>query len=308
MDIDLRQIKAFEAVTRWGGFSRASQEVGLTQPTLSTHVLNLERQLGVKLFDRLGRTVTLTPAGRVFAEFSGRIMDLCRESVQAVEAFTGQVRGPVHIDASTVPGEYILPRWLKTFHRLYPEVQVTLTVDDSQKVLEKVVSGEVSLGVTGCPGTVPSLESRLLCEDVIILVGEPGVFPEEKPGTAPLDTLVKIPLIRREPGSGTRSAVEKTLRENGIEPDSLTWCATLGSTRAVIEGMLTGLGAAFVSRSVVAREMAEGRLKSFDLDGIVLARGFYVVSDGKRTLSPADERFRYELLKAGESLLAGNTG
>ena len=306
MDIDLRQIKAFNAVARQGGFSRASQEVGLSQPTLSTHILNLERQLGVKLFDRVGRTVTLTPAGRVFAEFSGRITDLCRESIQAVEAFSGQVRGEVHVEASTVPGEYILPRWLKAFHRSYPEVQVTLTVNDSARVLEKVAAGEVPLGVTGCPGTSPSLESRLLCEDMIILIGVPGTVPDQ--GGKPLshESLSSVSLIRRESGSGTRSAVEKALSEHGFEHDSLKWSATLGSTRAVIEGALAGLGAAFVSRSTVEREIREGRLTAFDLDGMQITRGFYVVSSAKRTLSPAADRFREELLQAGKNLLKGN--
>ncbi len=305
-DIDLRQIKAFNAIARQGGFSRASQEIGLSQPTLSTHILNLERQLGVKLFDRVGRSVTLTPAGRIFAGFSGKIIDLCRESIQAVEAFSGQVRGELHVEASTVPGEYILPRWLKTFHHSYPEVQVTLTVNDSAKVLEKVATGEVPLGVTGCPGTTSSLESSLLCEDVIILIGAPGTIPDQ--GGRPLshESLARLPLIRRESGSGTRSAVEEALAEHGLEHDSLGWCATLGSTRAVIEGALAGLGAAFISQSTVKREIEEGRLTAFNLDGVRITRGFYVVSSSKRTLSPAADRFREELLQAGKNLLQGS--
>ena len=308
MNIDLRQIKVFDAVARRGGFSRASREIGLTQPTLSTHILNLERQLGVKLFDRVGRTVTLTPAGKVLAEYSGRIMDLCRESIQAVEAFTGQVRGTVHVDASTVPGEYILPRWLKFFHRLYPEVHVTLTVNDSAKVLEKVASGEAPLGITGSPETLPLLESRLLCEDMIILICAPGMLPDEKRRTLPIEALTKMPIIRREPGSGTRDAVEKTLWEHNIDPDSLTWSATLGSTRAAIEGALAGLGASFVSQSTVTREIREGQLVAFDLDGIRVKRGFYVVSNTKRTLSPAADHLHDELLKAGGDLLVGKPG
>ena len=306
MDIDFRQIKAFEAVARRGGFSRASREIGLSQPTLSTHIINLERQLGVKLFDRTGRTVTLTPAGQVFARYSVRILDLCRESVEAVEAFSGQIRGSVRIEASTVPGEYILPRWLQEFHALNPEIHVTLTVNDSARVLDRVASGEVPLGVTGFPGDLHSLESRILCEDDLVLICPPGMFPGTGGKALPLETIREIPLIRREEGSGTRAALERTLVEHGVEPDSIQWAATLGSTRAVIEGVLAGLGGAFVSGSTVAREIAGGELVSVDLAGFRVRRNFFVVSNPKRTLSPAADHFRAEFLKAGKKLLRRN--
>jgi len=305
LDIDFRQIKAFEAVARKGGFSRASREIGLTQPTLSTHILNLERELGVKLFDRTGRTVTLTPAGKVFARYSGRIMDLCRESIEAVDAFSGQIRGSVHVEASTVPGEYILPRWLHEFHALYPEIHVTLTVNDSAIVLEKVSSGEVPLGITGYPGNYPNLESRVLCEDEVIFICPRGMLPDLSPGPLPLKTIGEIPLIRREKGSGTRIALDKALAEHDIQPDSLQWSATLGSTRAVIEGVLAGLGAAFVSRSTVTREIERGQLLSCGLAGFRIRRNFFLVSNPKKTLSPVADHFRKEFLKAGKNLLKG---
>jgi DNA-binding transcriptional LysR family regulator len=306
VNLDLRQIRAFDAVARCGGFSRASQEVGLTQPTLSTHIRNLERQLGVRLFDRSGRTVNLTPAGRILADYAGRIMDLCRESLQAIESFTGEIRGTVHVDASTVPGEYILPRWLNSFHIIYPEVLVILTVSDSLKVLEKVAAGEVSLGVAGSRGNHPSLESKLLCEDRIVLVAAPGLLPGRDGRSLSVGDLPGLPLIRREPGSGTQIAIETALLDHDIEPDSMTWVVTLGSTRAVIEGALAGLGAAFLSQSTVTREIVEGGLKTIDFPELRIRRGFYVVTNTRRTLSPAAERFRDQLLRADGHLLSGD--
>jgi len=302
LEIDFRQIKAFEAIARTGGFSRASREIGLTQPTLSTHIINLERQLGVKLFDRAGRKVTLTPAGMVFARYSGQILNLCRESIEAVETFSGQIRGSVHVEASTVPGEYILPRWLQEFHARNPQIQVTLTVNDSARVLEKVASGEVPLGVTGSCGKITNLEYRILCEDEIVLILPPGMVSPVGGKTLTLEAVREIPLVRREAGSGTRTALEKSLEEQGIKPDSLHWTATLGSTRAVIEGALAGLGGAFVSRSAAAREIEGGQLQSFPISGFRILRNFFVVSNPKRTLSPAADHFRKECLRKGEDL------
>lgn len=305
MSFDLRQLKAFEAVARYGGFSRASEEVGLTQPTLSTHIKNLETSLGVRLFDRASRSVSLTPTGTLLADYARRILDLYEESLEAVEAFTGQIRGSIQVDASTVPGEYLLPRWLVDFHRRYPEVQVTLTVSDSATVLGKVENGDIAVGVTGSPGANPVLESSLLCEDGIILVTATGSLRGEMAGALDPAQLAKIPLIRRESGSGTQLALENALRQHRIDPESLDWAATLGSTRAVIEGVLAGLGVGFLSHNTVAREIADGTLEEIPVREVDIKRGLYVVRHRQRTLSPAASCFLEELLRTGPEITTG---
>ena len=307
MAFDLRQLKAFNAVSKHGGFSRASREVGLTQPTLSTHIRNLEETLGVRLFDRAGRSVTLTPAGTVFSGYASRIIDLMDETVQAIEGFTGQIRGKVHVDSSTVPGEYLLPRWLAGFHSRYPEVEVTLTVSDSTRVLDRVLGGEVAVGVTGRPADHSSLNSRLLCNDNIVLAITPELasyYALEKQVKA--EELRKLPLIRRESGSGTQRAVEDALAMSGISIDELNWAATLGSTRAVVEGTLAGLGGAFLSTMTVSREIKEGNLRAIKVNSLEIDRGFYLITNSHRTLSPIAARFMEELTKSGDNLVPMN--
>lgn len=304
MAFDLRQLKAFEAVARYGGFSKASREVGLTQPTLSTHIKNLEGTLGVRLFDRTGRSVSLTPAGKLLSGYAGKIVALMEETVQAIEGFTGQIKGNVHVDSSTVPGEYLLPRWLTGFHRRYPEVQVTLTVSDSIRVLDRVASGEVPIGVTGSAADDPSLESHLLCGDRIILAVSPELRKRTGTGSQ-LDPgeLARLPLIRREKGSGTQRAVERALQKSGLDIDELNWVATLGSTRAVVEGALSGLGGAFLSASTISREIAEGSLGAVRVNDVVVERGFYLITNPRRTLSPIAARFMEELVQSGPDLV-----
>ena len=302
MLFDLRQLRAFEAVARHGGFSRASREIGLSQPTLSTHIRNLESSMGTRLFDRGSRGVNLTPAGAVLARYAGRILDLCEESLEAVLAHTGQIRGSIHIDASTVPGEYLLPRWLGHFHQRYPDVRVTLTVSDSAKVLDRVEGNEVALGVIGSAGEHPFLEWKLLCEDRLVLVGPPGFPDPEVALQLSRGDFTRVPLIRRETGSGTQTALEKELRRRGIDPESLSWTAVLGSTRAVIEGVLAGLGGAFVSRGTVSREIEDGTLVLLPTGDFLVHRNLYVITNSRRTLSPAAACFLEELLRAGPSL------
>ncbi|UCF88545.1 MAG: LysR family transcriptional regulator [bacterium] len=299
MSFDLRQLKAFEAVARHGGFSRASEEVGLTQPTLSTHIRNLEDNLGARLFDRASRSVSLTPTGVLLADYARKILALYEESIEAIEAFTGNIRGTIHVQASTVPGEYLLPRWLVNFHRRYPEVQVILTVSDSAVVFEKIEGGEIAVGVTGSPGNHASVESRLLCEDTIVLVRASGSVPGGRTPALEIQELFNVPLIRREPGSGTQLALDNTMRQQGIDPESLRTIVALGSTRAVIEGVLAGLGWAFVSRSTVTRELEARILEEVPVNGLSISRGLYAVRHKRRTLSPAASCFLEELVRSG---------
>lgn len=294
---DIRQLRALSAVARHGGFSRASREAGITQPTLSTHIRNLENQLGVKLFDRAGRSVTLTPAGEVFLDYASRILDLCDQAIEALQVHLGQIKGEIDMVASTVPGEYILPGWLTEFNRKYPDVLVKLSVSDSQTVMEKVTSGEIPIGIAGIKANHPSLTSTLLKEDIIVLVGTEEFIREKGLGSqVDRDNLDKIPLIKREPGSGTQRTVEQTLKNSGINPDKLLWTAYLGSTRAVIEGALAGMGGAFLSRFTVEKELKEGILKEIEVKDLRMGRGFFVITHSSRSLSPIAQRLLENLL------------
>ncbi len=288
MSFDLRQIRALSAVAKCGGFSKASREVEISQPTLSTHIRNLEKDLGARLLDRTGRTVTLTPAGAVFVDYADRILSLCQEASQAVSTFMEEIRGEVAIASSTVPGEYLLPRLLTFFSRRFPEVRVKLAVGDSQAVMERVQSGSAAFGLAGTEASHPSLHSDLFREDRIILVAAPDLIKKEPiPPLVEKEDLQRIPLIRRESGSWTQMAVETALRDSDIKPESLPWIATLGSTRSVLEGTLTGMGAAFLSGMTVEKEMESGELMELQVPWLEVKRGFFIVTHRSRSLPPA---------------------
>lgn len=297
--LDLRQIRAFAAVARHGGFSAAAREVGLTQPTLSTHISKLEKAVGASLFDRTGRAASLTPAGELFAGYADRILDLCDQSMEAVSGFAGRITGRVPIAASTVPGEYILPRHLAAFAGLYPDVTVTLTVSDSAAVVTSVLQGEAAVGVVGTKPAEPGLRARLWCRDRIALVAPTGTVDA---GRLEPGQLEDVPLIRREAGSGTRKVVDAALRRVGVDPEALVWGATLGSTRAVIEAATAGLGAAFVSRLAAGRELADGVLREVTVEKLVLDRAFFIITAAGTTLSPAAAKLVESLMDAAEGV------
>jgi len=286
VSFDLRQLRAFCAIVEQGNFSRAASEIRLTQPTLSTHIRNLEESLGVRLFDRTGRASEVTPAGRVFHEYARQILALSESASQAVNSFMGEVAGEASLLASTVPGEYLLPRWLGSYCGRFPKVRVTLAVSDSGGVVEGVLAGEAHLGVVGSPVDHPSLLCRPLVQDEVVLVVSPGLLKRgEAGGRGAGQALSRLPLIAREAGSGTQKTVERALREKGIDPASLRWVAVLGSTQAAIEGAAAGVGAAFVSARAAERELAARRVRTVPTP-LSLKRHFHLVTHSKRTLAP----------------------
>ncbi len=294
MTIDLRQLRAMSAIKKYGGFSSAAREINVTQPTLSTHIRNLEKHLGVRLFDRSGRHVTLTPAGRVFVDYAQRIIDMCDQSVEAVRDFMGEVSGEIVLEASTVPGVYLLPRWLGSFTAAYPDVDITLNVSDSSSVREKVRSDEISIGVVGST-MGESLDSHLLCNDEIILTAPAELAKDLAEHNIALSDLAALPLIRREKGSGTQETVEAALRAIGVDPDALNWKATLGSTQAVIEGVAAGLGAGFLSEITVRRDIKSGEIVRLDIEGLKIDRNFYIIIHSGRSISPTAQRLMEHL-------------
>jgi DNA-binding transcriptional LysR family regulator len=285
MSFDLRQLRAFCAISERGNFSRAAAALRLTQPTLSAHMKNLESALGVRLFDRTGRAAVLTPAGEVFHRYARQILDLSAGAAQAVAAFLGEMAGEVDLPASTVPGEYLLPRWLGSYCGRFPGVRVHLAVSDSRKVKERMLAGEAHLGVTGSAVEHPSILCRRLCGDEVILVALPGRTKRPAGGKA-AGLLARLPLIAREEGSGTQAAAETALAAGGIDPRSLRWTAVMGSTQAAIEGAAAGMGAAFVSARAAERALAARRLQRIALP-LSIRRWFFLLTHASRTPSPA---------------------
>ncbi len=288
MNFELRQLRAFCAIVERGNFSRAAATLRLTQPTLSAHVKNLEEALGVRLFDRTGRAAVLTPAGEVFHRYARRILDLSAGASQAVAAFLGEMAGEVELPASTVPGEYLLPRWLGSYCKRFPLVRVHLAVSDSRRVMERMLAGEAHLGVTGSAVEHPSLLCRRLCEDEVILVAAPGRMkgPKIGGGGGAAEMFARLPLIAREEGSGTQATAEAALAAGGIDPRSLRWTAVLGSTQAAIEGAASGVGAAFVSARAAQRALAARRLRRIALP-LPIRRWFFLLTHASHTPSPA---------------------
>jgi len=289
--IDLRHLETFCRVAELKSFTKAAEDLCLTQPTISGHIFSLEQSLSLRLFDRTGRKVRLTKAGQVLLQYTEKILSLRKELLNALSEFSEGIRGELSLGASTIPGEYILPKLMGEFKREHPFFTLSLKIADTQEILQYVLQGQVEFGIIGAKLNHPSLSYEKFEKDEIIVIASSDHFhpPKKRMG---LEALIKEPWIIREEGSGTQMAVEKVLRKRGFSLKQFNVVTEMGSTSSVKEGVKAGLGMAFVSKKAVKEELKQGILSQIEVEGIEpISRQIYIVQHRGRTLSPVGMEF-----------------
>lgn len=294
--LDLHRLNIFIKIVELKSFSKAAQCLLLTQPTVSQHVNFLERYLGVPLFDRLGKEVRPTRAGRILHSYALRLLRMADDAEQAVVFLKGITSGTIVIGASNIPGEYILPEILVQFKNIYPEIAVSIQQADSVGIVDKLVNYEIDFGVIGARVKHDQLLCSRFLDDEVCLVISPR-HPWAVRQSIEAAELVTLPFIMRESGSGTRMMVEQGLRRAGIHASQLNIIAELGSNSAVKQAVKAGLGFSFVSQRSVADAIHMKVLMALPVTGLQINRSFYIVRHKKRSLPPIVREFYQFLLK-----------
>jgi DNA-binding transcriptional LysR family regulator len=288
--MDLRRLEVFAKVAELGSFSRAAEALFLTQPTISEHIRGLEVELGLSLLDRLGRGATPTPAGRVLLDYARRMLKLAEEARQAIDRFQGRMSGTLMLGGSTIPGEYVLPVLIGAFKTKYPDILISLRVASSRQVSEWVDEGRVEIGVVGARPALRTLTAKALMNDELVLA-VPAGHPWTGRKTVTLAEVRSEPLIVREPGSGSREALERALHDAGTNLDAFRVAGEIGSTQAVKQAVRSGVGITIVSRRAVEDECRAGLVHCVKVRDLKVVRSFYLVTHRERTRSPLAEAF-----------------
>ena len=288
-----RQLEIVLAVARAKSFTRAGEKLHVSQSTLSQHVLELERELGVRLFDRLGRAVTLTEAGRLLEEHAGRVASTVASARRVIDELKGLERGSLVIGASTTPGIYVLPSVVAAFKRRYPGIAISLQIGNSQVIEERIRANAVDLGVVGghILGTRERCVTAGLLDELLLIVAPAHPWAKRRE-VAPRE-LAGEPLLLREHGSATRLVTERTLRQAGVK---FNVAMELDHIEAIKQAVIAGLGIAFVSTYAVRGEIATRRLAGLRLKGLRIRRHFHVIHNEARTLTASGRAFM-ELLE-----------
>jgi DNA-binding transcriptional LysR family regulator len=284
----LKQLEVFLAVADTLSFSKGGEAVSLAQSTASQHIRALEDELQARLFDRSATQVSLTEVGRMFYEHAERISRQCSEAQDAVRRFQGLDQATLRVGASTIPAVCLIPDMLSSFSTDRPGVRLEVVQGDTREVVRLLLDDLVELAVTGGQFEADAICYQVVRTERIVLVAKPGLVSCE-PVT--LQNLQELPLIVREPGSGTRMAVDSALQKAGLDLRNLRVVAQLGSSEAVRRAVLSGAGSAFLSSLAVARELSDGTLKVIAVSGIEISRNFYLAWRKGRTLSPAAQAF-----------------
>jgi DNA-binding transcriptional LysR family regulator len=284
----LRQLESFLAVARDGSFSVAAQRLHLSQPTLTEHVQELEREIGKPLFARRYRQVVLTEAGRVLEPYVSRVMTTLESAARAVAELDGLRHGSLLVGASTTPGIYVLPRIVGHFRRAYPGIALSLQIANTRTIEERIRAEHLDVGVVGghLLGTGEECLTAGLVDELVLVVRPDHAWA--KRGMIGLDRVAEQPLLMREEGSATRHLTEHALREAGARYDI---AMELDHTEAIKQAVLAGLGAAFVSTHAVRREIAAHQLAAVRVRGLALRRHFHVIHRQGRPLSGSAQAF-----------------
>lgn len=286
--MDIYQLEVFSAVYRLKSFSRASEELHITQPTVSMHIKRLEDDLGVKLFDRNGKkTIPTKEADRLHSKAEELIIKLrsLREDFGKDEE---NIEGLLTIGTGSSPGSYMLPNIAAEFRKLYPKVFFQLVVKNTGEIHRQIEKGELLIGMVEDRKKSEGIAYLHSITDEMVLVTAPGYL--RKKTITPLG-IFRIPLLMREEESDARRSMEKQHMFHSISLKALNIVAILGSTDSLKEAVKAGLGAAIISRFAVKDDLKSGLLEEIRIRGVKMKRTMYVATSTRCTLPHLHQTF-----------------
>ncbi len=294
--MDLWQLHIFCKVVEQRSFSKAGKLVHLTQPTVSSHIKELEAHFGCRLIDRLAKEALPTREGQLLYEYALKLMALRDEIETAVSRFKDQISGSLMVGGSTIPGGYILPQAIGGFLKRHPGVYPEMKVGDTVEIVQSIQTGELEIGVVGARMPDRPIQQQKLLEDEMRLI-VPLNHPLANGAPITIEMLIDERFIIRESGSGTLQSLTESLKARGRQIEDLHVVAELGSTEAVVSGIKNGIGLSILSTIAVSEELQAGSLKALPIEGINLKRSFYLTHHKYRSLSPPAQAFAQYLLE-----------
>ncbi len=283
--MNIHHLETFVKIIELKSFTKAAEELYLTQPTVSKQIVDLERFFQIRLIDRTKRSVELTRGGEILFAYAKDFLALKKEAIEAIAAFRGLKSGTLRLGASSIPGVYILPPILKTFKEQFPGVDLSLVLSDSKEITTRVENAEVDIGFVGSREETSKITYSTFLEDSIVFIA-PLHFPDK----IDLPEIADYPFVTREPGSGTRKCFEAALRKRRIKPADLRVVGELGDTEAIKAAVREGMGFSYISERAVREELDRGLLKTMSVKGLPsIKRSFYTITKMGRSMAPPTE-------------------
>lgn len=284
--MNLQYLKAFYMTVKHNSISKAAQSLHLTQPGLSKQIKSLENELGVNVLIRSNKGVELTDEGEVLFNYADTLLSI-QGNIKRDLLNLYEDQPKLLIGTCKSIGEYALPCSIFTFKHLHKEVDISMEVINSTEVIKKLQDHTINIGIIQQDVEIEDIVTRHIISDELVLVG----YKEDSPKTISLKELTKIPLILRENHSGTRYAIEESLKRRGISLDDLNIMYSLNSPEAIKSSLLAGKGYSFLPRLAVAPEIKKGSLKIIEVEDLEIISGYFIAYRKKHSLSHFEKIF-----------------
>jgi LysR family transcriptional regulator, low CO2-responsive transcriptional regulator len=294
----LHQLQILEAIAKHGSFTRAAEELELTQPTISQQIKRLTSTIGMPLFEQLGKQVYLTAAGREVLSASATISERFAQLEIVLDDLKGLKQGRINLVASTT-AKYFVPRLLGTFHHQHPEIKLKLQITNQEGVLARLANNQDDLYFTGRPPKDLDIELRPILENPLVVVASSN-HPLAGKKNISLKQLALEPFIFREAGSGTRLVIEQFLADNRVTVDVII---ELSSNEAIKQAIAGELGISILSQHALALEDRDGLLTILHVEGFPIQRHWYVIYPAGKQLSVAAQAFLDFSIAEGKQII-----
>lgn len=298
LHLTLRQLRVFESVARHLSFSRAAEELHLTQPAVSMQIKQLEGNVGLPLFEQLGKKIYLTDAGRELFHYSRSIAQQIGELEEVLDQLKGLDRGRLVISVIST-AKYFVPQLLARFQKMHPKISVSIYVANRENVLKHLADNEVDLAIMGRPPPNMELQAESIMDNPLVCVAAPD-HPLARLKKVPLSRLEEERFLVREPGSGTRHAMERFFAEHGIKLNRGIEMDTNEAIKAVVSA---GLGLSIISLHTCELEVETRRLVVLNVEDFPIVRQWYLVHRAQKRLTAAALAFRQYLLAEAPKLM-----
>ncbi len=302
-NVTLRQMRVFAMVARTLSFTRAARELHLTQPAVSQQVKLLEADIGLPLFEQLGRKVHLTPAGAELLRYANQTLDLLREAGEAIAAMRGLRRGVLKLGAVST-AKYFAPSLLAAFTPAHPEVTIKFSVGNRGEIIRQLAANEIDLVIMGRPPRELDTIAEPFAKHPLVIIASPDHRLAHKRRIR-LKQLAGENFVLREEGSGTRASMERVFRDRGA---SYRASMEMASNETIKQAVMAGLGISFISMHALGLELKAHKLVMLDVIGLPIVRDWYAIHLRDKRLSPIASAFRSFLLERGAAIIKQAVG
>jgi DNA-binding transcriptional LysR family regulator len=297
--VSLRQLKVFEAAAAHRSFSKAAEALHLTQPGVSMHIKELETHAGLPLFERIGKKLYITEAGQELLARAREISRGLKDAEDALDSLKGLRRGRINL-AVVSTAKYFVPQLLARFRADYPQLEIRLAVNNRNSVIEQLVANEVDLAIMGRSPQALDTIAESFAQNPHVIIAAPE-HPLASRRRISVETVAKETFIVREPGSGTRLAMQQFFEERGV------MCQVgmeMASNETIKQAVMAGMGVSFISRHTIELELQTQKLVILDVRGTPVVRQWHVAHLAKKRLSPTAAAFKQFVLTHGRELLS----